>query len=34
MILHEGRMHSTKEPLRGLWAAAQSGQVRIAIGAG
>lgn len=32
MILHKGRMQSTEEPLRGLWAAAQSGQVRIAIG--
>lgn len=34
MILHEGRMHSIKESLRGPRAAAQSGQVRIAIRAG
>lgn len=31
MILHEGRLHSIKESMRGLRAAAQSGQVRIAI---
>lgn len=30
MILYEGRLHSIKKPMRGLQAAAQCGQVRIA----